>query len=198
MRLPPNYYHCFLGNGLDAVLVGPTGSMVPDKVSVDRCNWYKSNRFYPEDKLVMVAGRWPIDKPLEHAEGSGWYEVAPLGRTWYHIAVDGRPLELHASQQRFVPQEGTLYTTLDYGPVKGEAVTWLHYEQSILIERYTFHRPVEFQAWMGPGVWMDDGWDTDPFRGVTMADDAALGQYDLGETQGIMLLRENMAQFRLD
>jgi hypothetical protein len=189
MRLPPNYYHCFLGNGLDAVLVGPTGSMVPDKISVDRCNWYKSDRYYPEDKLVMVAGRWPLDKPLEHAEGSGWYEVAPLGRTWYHIAHDGQPLELQASQQRFVPREGTLYTTLDYGPVKGEAITWLHNEQSILIERYTFDRPVEFQAWMGPGVWLDDGWDTDPFRSVTMADDAALGRYDLGETQGIMLLR---------
>jgi hypothetical protein len=189
MHLPPNYYHCFLGNGLDAVLVGPTGSMVPDKVSVDRCNWYKSNRFYPEDKLVMVAGRWPLDKLLEHAEGSGWYEVAPLGRTWYHITHEGQRLELQGSQQHFVPQEGTLYTTLDYGPVKGEAITWLHYEQSILIERYTFDRPVEFQARMGPGVWMDDGWDTDPFRSVTMADDAALGRYDLGETQGIMLLR---------
>ena len=36
MQLPNNYYHCFLGNGIDAVLVGYTGSMVPDKVGVDR------------------------------------------------------------------------------------------------------------------------------------------------------------------
>jgi hypothetical protein len=78
MNLPNDYYHCFLGNGLDAVLIGYTGSMVPDKIAVDRCAWYKSDRYYPEDKLVMVAGRWPLDQPLKHAEGSGWYEVAPL------------------------------------------------------------------------------------------------------------------------
>lgn len=187
MQLPPNYYHCFLGNGLDAVLVGPTGSMVPDKIAVDRCNWYKSDRYYPEDKLVEVAGRWPIGKPLEHAPESGWYEIAPLGRTWYHIVYEGQPLTLQASQQRFIPQEGTLYTTLDYGPVKGEAVTWLHAKQSILIERYTFDHPVDFQAWMGPGVWFDDGWDTDPFRSVNIGPD--VGHYDVGETQGILLLR---------
>ncbi|MEP7290383.1 MAG: hypothetical protein ABI835_01315, partial [Chloroflexota bacterium] len=83
MQLPENYYHCFLGNGTDAVLVGYTGSMVADKVGVDRCSWYKSDRYYPEDKLVMVAGRWPLEKPLEPApEGSGWFDAAPLGRTW--------------------------------------------------------------------------------------------------------------------
>jgi hypothetical protein len=71
MNLTENYYHCFLGNGLDAVLVGYSGAMVPEKVGVDRCVWYKSDRYYPEDKLVMVAGRFPLDKPLEHAQGSG-------------------------------------------------------------------------------------------------------------------------------
>ena len=189
MQLPPNYYHCFLGNGLDAVLIGPTGSMVPDKVGVDRCAWYKSDRYYPEDKLVQVAGRWPIGKPLEHAEGSGWYEVAPLVRTWYELFDRGELLELRASEQRFVPQEGTLYTGLDYGRVKGGAETWLHPALSLLVERYTFDQPVLFRAWIGPGVWFEDGWDTDPFYGVEMADDAAEGRYDLGETQGLLLLR---------
>ena len=83
MRLPQNYYHCFMGNGLDAVLIGYSGSMVPDKICVDRCYWYKSDCYYPEEKLVKVAGRFPMDRPLEHAEGSGWFEIAPLGRTWY-------------------------------------------------------------------------------------------------------------------
>ena len=46
MRLPSNYYHCFLGNGLDAVLIGPTGSMTPDKFVVDRGEWYKSDRYF--------------------------------------------------------------------------------------------------------------------------------------------------------
>ncbi|MCC6803222.1 MAG: hypothetical protein IT319_10080 [Anaerolineae bacterium] len=192
MQLPNNYYHCFLGNGIDAVLIGYTGSMVADKVSVDRCAWYKSDRYYPEDKLVMVAGRFPLNKTLEHAEGSGWYEVAPLGRTWYFVMQDGQRLQLQASDQRFVPQDGTLYTSVDYGSVKGEVETWMHATRSILVERYTFDRDVEFQAWMGPGVWHEnegEPWDTDPFRSVEMAADAPEGRYDLGETHGIMALR---------
>jgi hypothetical protein len=189
MQLPQNYYHCFLGNGTDAVLVGYTGSMVPDKVSVDRCNWYKSDRYYPEDKLVMVAGRFPVDKPLEHAEGSGWYDAAPLGRTWYDLLDGDERLELLSSDQHFVPHEGTLYTTVDYGKARGRVATWLHATRSILIERYTFDRKVTFQAWMGPGVWLEDGWDTDPFRSVEMDASAPQGRYDLGETQGIMAMR---------
>ncbi len=189
MQLPKNYYHCFLGNGTDAVLVGYTGSMVSDKVSVDRCNWYKTNRYYPEDKLVMTAGRFPLDKKLEHAEGSGWYEAAPHGRTWYTVLENGQPLELQASEQRFVPQEGTLYSKVDYGSARADVVTWLHATRSILIERYTFDHEVEFQAWIGPGVWFDDGWDTDPFYSVEMSADKPEGRYDLGETQGIMALR---------
>lgn len=188
MKLPSNYYHCFLGNGLDAVLIGYTGSMVPDKVGVDRCVWYKADRYYPEDKLVQVAGRFPVDRPLEHAPGSGWYEIAPLGRTWYEVLWQGEPLTVQASTQRFVPQEGTLYSRVEYGPVRAEVTTFLHASHSILIERYIFDREVEFRAWMGPGVWVEEGWDTDPFRGVWMHADAAEGRYDLGETRGIMLL----------
>ena len=191
MKLPADYYHCFLGNGLDAVLIGYTGSMVSDKVGVDRCAWYKSDRYYPEDKLVMVAGRWPLDRPLEHAEGSGWYEIAPLGRTWYQVFLLGQansPLEVSASQQRFVPQEGTLHSDVDYGPVFVQVTTFLHARRSLLVERYQFDREVEFQAWMGPGVWVDDIWDTDPFRSVTPADGKAEIHYDLGETRGMIAM----------
>jgi trehalose/maltose hydrolase-like predicted phosphorylase len=39
---------------------------------------------------------------------------------------------------------------------------------------------------MGPGVWVVEGWDTDPFYSVSMAQDGAMGRYDLGETQGVM------------
>ncbi len=189
MHLPANYYHCFLGNGTDAVLVGYTGSMVSDKVSVDRCNWYKSDRYYPENKLVMVAGRFPIDKKLEHAEGSGWYDAAPLGRTWYFILDGDKRLELQSSEQQFVPQDGTLYSKLDYGTVKAEVATWMHANRSILIERYTFDREVDFEAWIGSGVWVEDGWDTTPFNSVDMDETLPEGRYDLGETHGIMALR---------
>jgi hypothetical protein len=189
MRLPTNYYHCFLGNGTDAVLVGYTGSMVPDKVSVDRCNWYKSDRYYPEKNLVMVAGRYPMDKKLQHAEGSGWYDAAPLGRTWYYLFDGDKRLELQATEQQFVPQDGTLYSKVDYGTVRGEVVTWMHATRSILIERYTFDREVDFEAWIGPGVWVEEGWDTNPFNSVEMDAKLPEGRYDLGETQGIMALR---------
>lgn len=191
MELPANYYHCFLGNGLDAVLIGPTGAMVADKVGVDRCAWYKSDRYYPEHKLVMVSGRWPLGQKLEHAEGSGWYEVAPLGRTWYEVRLPDQPgdaLALQASQQRFVPHEGTLYSTLDYGAAHAQAETWMHPRLSLLVMRFTFDREVDFRAWMGPGVWVEEGWDTDPFIQTAGRVDAPQFAYDLGETQGTMTL----------
>lgn len=72
--------------------------MVSDKVGVDYCIWYKSDRYYPEDKLVMVAGRFPIDKMLEYAEDSSWYEVAPIGRSWYQIQHDSDALPLTGSE----------------------------------------------------------------------------------------------------
>jgi hypothetical protein len=191
MNLPADYYHCFLGNGLDAVLIGYTGSMVSDKVGVDRCAWYKSDRYYPEDKLVMVAGRWPLDQQLEHAEGSGWYELAPLGRTWYQVFLpeQGSPLSVSASRQRFVPQEGALYSDVSYGSLHVQVKTFLHAQRSLLIERYQFNREVEFQAWMGPGVWVEEGWDTDPFRSIAAVAGKPEIHYDLGETRGVIAMR---------
>ncbi len=187
LRLPHNYYHCLLGNGLDTVLIGPTGSMVADKAGKDRCYWYKSDRYYPEDKLVhVVDSRFPSDRPLEHAPGSGWYEIAPLGRTWYEVIWQGQPLVAQASEQLFVPQEGSLYSKVDYGPVHAQVTTFLHASQSLLIEHYEFDREVEFRGWIGPGVWVEEGWDTDPFYSVSMAEHGATGRYDLGETQGLM------------
>lgn len=189
VALAPDYYHCFLGNGLDAVLIGPTGSMVADRVGVDRCYWYKSDRYYPEEKLVQVAGRYPSDQPLAHAEGSGWYEIAPLGRTWYEVQQDSTPLPLQGSEQRFVPREGTLYSKVDYGFVRGKVVTFLHAKRSLLVEHYTFDRPIDFRAWLAPGVWVEEGWDTWPFHSVSLHTELPEATYDLGETQGVMGLR---------
>ncbi|MEA5077222.1 MAG: hypothetical protein VB013_01510 [Anaerolineaceae bacterium] len=184
MKLPENYYHCFMGNGLDAVLIGYTGSMVADKICVDRCNWYKSDRYYPENKLVKVAGRFPMDKKLEHGEGSGWFEVAPLGRTWYEVSYNGKKLELVDSKQQFVPQEGVLYTDLDFGLVKAKVVTFMNAFNSLLVEHYEFSHTVEFKSFMAPGVWVEEDWDTDPFLSVQMDGKKSRGSYDLGETHG--------------
>jgi alpha-L-fucosidase 2 len=177
-----------LGNGLDAVLIGYNGSMVPDKVGVDRCVWYKSDRYYPEERLVKVAGRFPIEKPLEHAQGSGWYEIAPLGHTWYEVIHQGQLQEIKASEQRFDPRRGLLFTRLDFGPVQAEVLTFLYALESLLIEHYEFNAEVEFTAWMAPGVWVEDGWDTDPFKAVRLETGAARVWYDLGETQGNLFL----------
>jgi hypothetical protein len=192
MNLSENYYHCFLGNGLDAVLVGYSGSMVPEKVSVDYCNWYKSDRYYPEHKLVKVAGRFPMEKELQHAEGSGWFEIAPLGRTWYEVYWDGKRLEIQTSKQHFEPQKGLLHTELDFGPVQARVITFLHAQRSVLIERYEFSEEVEFHAWMAPGVWMEDGWHTTPFLNMDMDSSS----YDLGETQGRYYLQTEPAPSR--
>ncbi len=189
MDLPKDYYHCFMGNGLDAVLVGYNGLMVPDKVGVDRCAWYKADRYYPEHKLVHTAGRFPMEKPLEHAEGSGWYDLAPLGRTWYEIYLDGQALQVQSSRQRFVPEEGTLYSELDFGPVQAQVCTFLHATQSLLLARLEFSQEVELRTWMAPGIWVEDGWDTDPFEQVEMDPGAACGAYDLGESRGRLYLQ---------
>jgi hypothetical protein len=188
MNLAENYYHCFLGNGLDAVLVGYSGAMVPEKVGVDRCVWYKSDRYYPEDKLVMVAGRFPLDKPLEHAQGSGWYEIAPLGRSWYEVFYQGQRLEIISSDQHFDPRRGMLTTRVDFGPVQATVQTWMHATRSLLVEKYEFSQDVDFTAWMAPGIWQADGWDSDPFRSVQMDAEAAHGCYDLDETKGEFFL----------
>ena len=193
MKLPHDYYHCFLGNGLDAVLIGYTGAMVSDKVGVDRCAWYKSDRYYPEDKLVKVAGRFPINKPLEHAEGSGWYEIAPLGRLWYEVLDHGIPLEVQDSTQKFEPLKGTLYSKVDFGKFSLEVTTFLHARRSVLVVHIDAPTEIELRAWIAPGVWVDDGWDTDPFRSVKMDEHAAKGWYDLGETQGRMALETDPA-----
>lgn len=93
------------------------------------------------------------------------------------------------SKQQFVPQEGTLYSDLDYGAVHGTAETWMHPTLSLLVARFNFDRPVTFCASMTPGVWVVEGWDTDPFISVEMAEEKAEGRYDLGETRGLLAMR---------
>lgn len=192
MNLPLDYYHCFLGNGRDAVLIGYTGAMVPMRAQgyLDRCVWYKADRYYPEDRLVQInlVRRSPGAGPLEHAEGSGWYELAPLGRTWYEVHDRGLRLDLRAGSQRFVPQEGTLYSEVDYGRTRARVTTFLHASRPLLVMRYEFDRPVDFRAWMGAGVWLEEGYDTNPFLSVEADPAGPVIRYDLGASRGMMAL----------
>ena len=85
LQLPSNYYHCFLGNGIDAVLIGPTGSMVADKICVDRCQWYKSDRYYPEDYEPC----FPLHEYL-----SDGYQLSTAGQLRKrHRAGESKPLQ---------------------------------------------------------------------------------------------------------
>jgi hypothetical protein len=70
-----------------------------------------------------------------------------------------------------------------------QVTTFLHAQRSLLIERYQFDKEVEFQVWMGPGVWVEEGWDTDPFRSVELTAEKPEIHYDLGETRGVISLR---------
>jgi hypothetical protein len=194
MQMPPDYYHCFLGNGLDAVLIGPSGSMSPETIKLERGAWYKSDRYYPEDRLRgVVPSRQPADEPFRTTPEAGWCESAPLGRTWYTVSDDHGELTLERSEQRFVPQEGTLYSDVTFGrderAVRGRVVTWLHPTLSLLVTRYKFDAPLALDAFMGPGVWLEEGVFTDPFYEVRPMPDEVATWYDLGQTRGLLALR---------
>lgn len=183
------YYHCFMGNGIDAVLIGPTGSMVADKAQgLERCYWYKSDRYYPEEKLVtVVPNRRPAQKPLPRLPGYPWRELAPLGHTWYEIRLDGQKLELRSSSQRFIPEEGTLYTEADYGPVKARITTFLCAQEPLLVEHYEFNQEVEFVAFFAPGVWQEEDYETEPFTTLEFPEGSEC-RYRLGSIEGYQAL----------
>jgi len=199
MNLPDNYYHCLLGNGIDAVLIGPTGAMTQERAQgwLDRCYWYKSDRYYPEDRLAHASyRRAPANNPLERAPESGWYELAPLGRAWYEVRWAGQRLDVRSSQQRFVPQEGMLYSEVDYGVARARVTTFLHATRPLLVVHAEFDLPgeyrqlpqqVAFRALLAPGPWIEEYDDTDPFVRVKV-DKSRRFRYDLGECKGYLAL----------
>jgi hypothetical protein len=192
---PPNtrgadYYHCFMGNGLDAVLVGYTGAMVAERAqgNLDRCCWYKSDRYYPEDRAVVIPERLPREGQPLRAEGAPWSEIAPLAHTWYEVRRDGLRLDCRLSEQRFAPSEGTLYSRVDYGAATAEVVTFLHARRSLLVMHFLFDRPVNFRAYAAAGVWVEEGYDADPFDEVIYSADGAGAEYTLGGVRGRIML----------
>jgi hypothetical protein len=200
MSLPDSYYHCLLGNGIDAVLIGPTGAMVPERAQgwLERCYWYKSDRYYAEERLKQASyRRAPAGRPLEQAAESGWYELAPLGRAWYEVRWAGQRLDVRRSQQRFVPQEGTLYSEVDYGVARARVTTFLHATRPLLVVHAEFElasqyrqlpQEVGFRALTAPGPWSEEYDDTDPFARVEADEEALRWRYDLGECRGMLAL----------
>ncbi|MBI3286844.1 MAG: hypothetical protein HYZ68_02225, partial [Chloroflexi bacterium] len=187
-ELPANYYHCFLGNGIDAVLIGYTGSMVADRArGLDRCYWYRSNAYYPEERLVLpVPNRYPSGQlPLPKIKDSPWAELAPLGHSWYEVYAQGRgPWAVLDFRQTFVPEEGTLYSEVDYGAARARVTTFLQIDAPLLLERYEFDRPVQLRAFMEPGVWSEEGYETEPFSRLELAEAQPQCGYRLGALKG--------------
>jgi hypothetical protein len=201
MRLLRDYYHVFLGNGHDAVLISYTGAMVPDRPPngwhpyLDRCQWYKSDCYYPEDRLVdVVPPRRPPFAAALPKSGKPWAELAPLGYTAYEVEVEGQPGHVRGFTQTFVPEEGTVYTTVDWGVARAEVATFLCPDRPLLVIRYRFNRPVRLRAFAAPGVWHEEGYETDPFDALTFLEDRAAAFYRLGPYQGFIEVALSGAQ----
>lgn len=190
MSTSENHYHCFMGNGIDAVLIGPTGSMVEDRAQgdLDRCYWYKADRYYPEDRVIPISGRLPREGQPLYAEGGAWREIAPLGRTWYTVNHADLTLSLRATTQHFSPEEGILYSTIDYGAVQAEITTFLHAHLPLLVIHYTFTEPVTLRAYAASGPWIPEGYDTDPFNSFNVNPDQSTINYCLEDKLGSISL----------
>ncbi|MEO5952381.1 MAG: hypothetical protein ABIQ44_07945, partial [Chloroflexia bacterium] len=190
MSTSENYYPCFMGNGIDAVLIGPTGSMVKERAQgdLDRCYWYKADRYYPEDRVIPIPGRLPREGQPLYAEGGAWREIAPLGRTWYTVNHADLTLSVRASTQHFSPSDGILHSSVDYGAVQAQITTFLHAHRSLLIIRYIFSEPVTLRAYAAAGPWIPEGYDTDPFNSFLLHSDHGSITYSLEDKSGAIAL----------
>jgi hypothetical protein len=168
-NLPERYYPCFLGNGLDAVLIGPDGAMADRPINgPDRCYWYKSDCYYCDERPALpVPHRWYRKEvaKIPRAVGS-WYELAPLGRAWYEVWVGNRRVEPIAGRQVFDPETATLTTTLDFGDVTGEITTFLHASLPLLATHYRFSREVTCRVLAGAGPWAPSAEEPEPFTSL--------------------------------
>ena len=150
-------YHQFLGNGIDAVLLGPLGCMSPEAAQgLDRCYWYKADTYYADDRQFKEG-----DDPVAFHSlppGGTVFQLAPLARAWYELVDErGAVLHPHGADQRVDAETGVLRTTvlLDGG------VT-LAIETSLAADLPALHFSVEASeeislvAFVAPGTWPED------------------------------------------
>lgn len=162
--------------------------MVPLRAqgNLDRCYWYKADRYYPEDRVVVVPGRVPREGQPLQAPDAPWRELAPLARAWYEVRHEGLCLDVRTRRQRFVPDEATLYSEVDYGPVTAWITTFMHARRSLLVIHYSFSKPVRFRACAAAGVWVAEGYEPDPLDEVEYRGGVVL--YRLEGTRGRIAL----------
>ena len=155
-------YHHFLGNGIDAVLLGPDGGMSPEAAQgLDRCYWYKSDLYYPDDRVLLPGGD---PRTFQAAPPGGTnYQLAPLARAWFEIRDnEGEPLPLLDSKQAFFPEVGMLITDARYRDREVQVVTWLDARAPMLnFDLFSDDDPT-VMAFVAPGLWPADTEQSDP------------------------------------
>lgn len=159
---PTHPYHHFLGNGIDAMLLGPDGGMSPEAAQgLDRCYWYKSDLYYPDDRVLLPGGD---PRTFQAAPPGGTnYQLAPLARAWFEVCDDdGVPMPPLSSEQRFSPGTGRLLTASRYRDVSVDVTTWLDAAAPVLHYDLRLSRDTTVMAYIAPGLWPEDADQTDP------------------------------------
>src|SRR5262249_52065261 len=147
-------------------LLGPSGAMAPDAAEgLDRCYWYKSDFYYPDSRR-FVPGQDP-HAFLSAPPGGTNFQLAPLARTWYEVLdAEGSALPLAGSQQRFETESGVLHSTLRLGDMQLDLRTWLAPGLPALCFDLTAPHALAVRVHLAPGLWPQDGEQTDPVSAV--------------------------------
>ncbi len=168
-------YHQFMGNGIDAVLIGPSGAMSADPArGLDRCYWYKADLYYADER-TYIEGQDPFVFAASPPGGT-IFQLAPLARTWYEVlGPSGEPLTLSAAEQRFDPTTGALVTVAHFGSRRVELSTGLSETLPALCFDLRAGEALRVRARADAGLWPEDSAQSTPVSALTGARDGRNG-----------------------
>ncbi len=73
--------------------------------------------------------------------------------------------------------------------MKVHVTTFLHASLPLLVLRYELQPEAHLRAWLAPGPWVEEGYDTDPFRALDPDPAHLTFRYRLDDCQGFMAMR---------
>jgi hypothetical protein len=155
-------YHQFLGNRIDAVLLGPSGGMSAEPAQgLDRCYWYKADLYYA-DSRTFIPGDDAQAFVAAPPTGTN-FQLAPLGRAWYELPDNEHGSRtIDAATQQFSVEEATLITRARFAGLPVEVRTFLADQLPILVFEITAPEPTTIVARSAPGLWEEDQEQTNP------------------------------------